>query len=254
MTPRNTPGPRNTRNPPNTRPPLNTRITLDTLLRKTLLPAAALLLLAPLHVCAQPYAGSTRPGAGTLEIGGGVLWSRGYDAGGRAALETRNTTAGTGPLTLFETESQMLSATGVGAQVGVYLGRRLSAEGVFKYSRPILRLRAASDFENADSLNIDGQVATYVVGGSVLYHFGDGRFVPFVSGGGGYLRQLDEGNAVLVTGSEIHAGGGVKIWFRSARRLGLRLDAEVSSRDKAVAFEQKRRIIPTLGAGVSVRF
>lgn len=216
--------------------------------------AAALLLLTPLYVGAQPYIGSTMPDAGTIEIGGGVLWSRGYDAGGSSALETRNTTMGPGPLTLFETDSQVLNATGVGAQVGVYLGRRVSAEGVFQYSRPILRLRPSSDFENADPVNIDGQVTTYVVGGSVLYHFGGGRVVPFVSGGGGYLRQLHGDNAVLVTGSEIHAGGGVKIWFGSASRVGLRLDAQVSSRDKAVAFDEKRRIIPTVGAGLTVRF
>ena len=216
--------------------------------------AAALLLATPLYVSAQPYVGSAAPDAGTFEIGGGVLWSAGYDAGGLSALETRNTTMGPGPLTLFETNSQMLSAAGVGAQIGVYLGRRVSVEGVFQYSRPILRLRPASDFENADPVNIDGVVTTYVAGGSLLYHFGDGRVVPFVAGGGGYLRQLHEDNAVVVTGSEIHAGGGVKVWFGSASRIGVRLDAQVSSRDKAVAFEEKRRIIPTAGAGITVRF
>lgn len=220
----------------------------------TLLRVAALLLATPLYVAAQPYVGATGPDAGTFEIGGGVLWSQGYDAGSSSALETRNTTAGTGPLTLFETDSNMLSATGVGAQIGVYLGRRLSAEGLFQYSRPILRLRPTSDFENADAINIDGQVTTYVVGGSLLFHFGDGRVVPFVSGGAGYLRQLHEDNAVVVTGSEFHGGGGVKVWFGSASRIGLRLDAQVSSRDKAVAFEQKRRIIPTVGAGLAVQF
>lgn len=221
---------------------------------RIVLRVAALVLLTPLYVSAQPYIGGTRPGAGTIEIGAGVLWLGGYDAGGGAALETRNTATGSGPLTLFETDSQMLSTTGVGAQVGVYLGRRVSAEAVFQYSRPILRLRPTSDFENADSVNIDGQVTTYVAGGSLLYHFGDGRFVPFVSGGGGYLRQLHEDNAVVVTGSEVHAGGGLKLWFGSASRVGLRLDAQVSSRDKAVSFEEKRRLIPTLGAGLTVRF
>lgn len=233
----------------NTRP-RTTRITLEKILCRT----AALLLATPLYVGAQPYIGSTEPDAGTIEIGGGVLWVRGYDAGGGAALETRNTVTGTGPLTLFETDSQMLSATGAGAQVGVYLGRRISAEAVFQYSRPILRLRPTSDFEGADPVNIDGQVTTYVAGGSLLYHFGDGRFVPFVSGGGAYLRQLHEDNAVVITGTAIHGGGGVKLWFGSANRVGLRLDAQVSSRDKAVSFEEKRRIIPTLGAGLTVRF
>ena len=216
--------------------------------------AAALLLVTPMYVCAQPYIGTARPDAGTIELGGGVVWLQGYDAGGSSAFETRNTTGGPGPLTLFEIDSEVLSATGVGAQIGVYFGRRVSAEAVFQYSRPILRLRPTSDFENADPVNIDGRVTTYVVGGSVLYHLGDGRVVPFVSGGGGYLRQLHEGNAVLVTGSEIHAGGGVKIWFGAAHRIGFRFDAQVSSRDKAVAFEEKRRIIPMVGAGLAVRF
>ena len=230
--------------------PRTSRTTLKNILYRT----AALLLVTPLYVCAQPYIGGTGPEAGTIEIGGGPLWVGGYDAGGSAALETRNTTGGTGPLTLFETDSQMLSTTGIGAQLGVYLGRRISAEAVFQYSRPILRLRPASDFENADAVNIDGQVTTYVAGGSLLYHFGGGRFVPFVSGGGGYLRQLHQDNAVVVTGTEIHAGGGVKLWFGSASRVGLRLDAQVSSRDKAVSFEEKRRIVPTLGGGLTVRF
>lgn len=216
--------------------------------------AAALVLATPLYVGAQPYSGTAGPDAGTIELGGGVVWWQGYDAGGRNALETRNTNSGSGPVTLFEIDSQVLSATGMGAQIGVYLGRRISVEGVFRYSRPILRVRPASDFENADPVNIDAVVTTYVAGGSLLYHFGDGPVVPFVSGGAGYLRQLHEENAVAVTGSEIHGGGGVKIWFGSATRIGLRLDAEVSSRDKAVAFEEKRRIIPTVGAGVTVRF
>lgn len=221
---------------------------------RCLLQAAALVLITPVYLCAQPYIGGVGPDAGTVEIGGGVLWTRGYDAGGSNALETRNSTSGLGPLTLFETDAQMLGAAGVAAQVGVYFGRRVAAEGTFQYSRPILRLRPASDFENAESVNIDGQVTTYVVGGSLVYHLAEGRVVPFVSGGGGYLRQLHEDNAVVIAGSEIHAGGGVKVWFGSASRIGLRLDAQVSSRDKAVAFEQKRRIIPTAGAGLTVRF
>lgn len=221
---------------------------------RCVLQVAALVLLSPLYLCAQPYLGSAAADAGTIEIGGGVLWARGYDAGGSNAVETRNSSSAPGPLTLFETDAQMLSAIGVAAQIGVYFGRRVAAEGVFQYSRPILRVRPVSDFEDAESVDIDGQVATYVIGGSLVYHFSEGRVVPFVSGGGGYLRQLHDGNAVVITGSEIHAGGGVKLWLGAASRIGLRLDAQVSSRDKAVAFEEKRRIIPTVGAGLTVRF
>ena len=79
--------------------------------------------------------------------------------------------------------------------------------------------------------------------------------MPFVSGGGGYLRQIDDANADLVTGTEIHAGGGLKYWFgRGGRRLGLRVDAGLSSRNRSVAFEQKRRMVPSVGAGLAVQF
>ena len=94
-----------------------------------------------------------------------------------------------------------------------------------------------------------------LIAGSLLYHFGEGRVVPFVSGGGGYLRQLDEDNADVLTGNELHAGGGLKVWFGTgANRLGLRLDAQASSRSKSAGFEQKRRILPVLGAGLIYLF
>jgi hypothetical protein len=79
--------------------------------------------------------------------------------------------------------------------------------------------------------------------------------VPFVSGGAGYLRQLHEDNAEVVSGSEIHGGGGVKIWMGSgARRFGVRIDAGVSSRSNSISFEEKRRILPTVAFGVSYLF
>ena len=80
--------------------------------RNAVLHAVVLLVLAPLYVCAQPYLGSALPDAGTLEIAGGVVWSQGYDAGNSSALETRNTTGGAGPLTLFEELVARLSVQG----------------------------------------------------------------------------------------------------------------------------------------------
>ena len=104
-------------------------------------------------------------------------------------------------------------------------------------------------------MDAEGTVTSYLMGGSLLYHFGDGRIVPFVSGGGGYLRQLNENNADLLTGTEIHAGGGVKYWIGTgAHRLGLRLEAQASARSKGVAFEQKRRLLPTVVGGISFLF
>jgi Outer membrane protein beta-barrel domain len=217
------------------------------------LAAIAFLLTLPAAAAAQPYIGSDTPRRGTVELGGGVIWTRGYDAGSAIAEETRP--GSDLPLTLFAVSGSVLDAPGAGAQLGIYLGRRVSVEAAFQYSRPILRAHVTSDFEAAPDTDADEKLTTYIVGGSLLYHFGTGRFVPFVSGGGGYLRQLHEENSDLLTGTEIHAGGGVKYWFGSGtHRFGLRIDGQASARSKSVAFEQKRRVVPSFGAGLSFLF
>jgi len=212
---------------------------------------AAILLCLPVAAAAQTYVGRTTPHAGSIEIGGGVTWTAGYDAGSSDATESRNTTTGGSPLTLFTSSSRVPSVTGVGAQAGVYLTSRVSVEGVFQYSKPTLVTSLDDDFENAAPLEAEGGLASYLVGGSLLYHFGAGRVVPFVAGGASYLRQLDEANVDVLTGSEIHGGGGVKVWFSSGgSRAGLRVDAQLSSRSKSAGFEDTRRILPVLGAGI----
>lgn len=214
--------------------------------------AIGLLVLLPAAAAAQPYIGASAPHKGSIEVSGGVAWTGGYDAGSAKANET---TAGTAPLTLFVLDGKMKSGPGAAVQVGVYLGRRVSAEAAFQYARPILEARLTNDFESAADTDADGTITSYLMGGSLLYHFGSGSLVPFVSGGGGYMRQLNENNADLLTGTEIHGGGGVKYWMGTGdHRFGLRIEAQVSSRSKAVAFEQKRRVVPTFIAGIAYLF
>lgn len=217
--------------------------------------AVAVLVALPVTAAAQPYAGTRAPHKRSFEVSGGVLWTGGYDAGSADATLTRNTTTGPGPLTLFVVNGRVRSAPGADAHLGVFLGRRVAAEATFQYSRPILRARVTSDFESAPDTDADGTITSYLLGGSLLYHFGEGRFVPFVSGGGGYLRQLHEDNADLLTGTEVHAGGGLKYWLGTGtRRLGVRLEAQGSGRSKSVAFIQKRRVVPTVTAGLAFLF
>lgn len=213
------------------------------------------ILLLPADAAAQPYPGSTAPHTGSVEVGGGVVWTGGYDAGSRAALESPNTTTGGAPLTLFSSSARVPAVAGAEARAGVYLGARVSVEAAFQFSRPQLLVKLDDDFENAAPQEAAGGLSSYVIAGSLLYHFGSGRVVPFVSGGGGYLRQLDEDNADVLTGNELHAGGGVKVWFgTSENRLGLRFEGQASSRSKSAGFEQKRRILPVFGAGLVYLF
>jgi hypothetical protein len=208
----------------------------------------------PAAAWAQPrYIGKAAPHRGTVEIGAGGAWIGGYDAGTATAALTRGGSAT--PLTLFAVKSTMRSAPGADARLGLFLSTRLSLEGTLQYSRPVLRARVTDDFEAAPDTDVDGVVVTYLAQGSLLYHFGDGRFVPFVSGGAGYLRQIDDENSDLVTGIESHVGGGVKYWFGDGgRRLGLRLDAGLSSRDRSAGFAEKRRTLVVAGAGLTFQF
>lgn len=204
---------------------------------------------------AQRYIGRDSPHAGSLEASGSITWSRGYDAGGKSALETPNTTSGAPPLTLFTATSKVATTTGLDSRLGIYLGRQVSAEVSFQYSRPVLSSSLANDFENAAPIVAEQRLSSYVAGGSILYHFRAGRLVPFAMAGGGYLRYLYEENALVITGTEIHGGGGIKYWFsNSAHRFGLRLDAAASSRSKNIGFEDKRRVVPVVGVGLVYLF
>ena len=212
-----------------------------------------MLVLVAASAAAQPY--QPRPHPGGIEIGGGAVWTGGYDAGRRNATESANSSTGGSPITLFTSSSRVPAVTGVDARAALYVGDRVAFEGLFQFARPNLRVTLDSDFENALPEDAVGAFSSYLFGGSVLYHFGDGRVVPFVLGGGGYLRLLDEDNAEVVTGNEAHAGGGVKIWFGTgATRLGLRLDAQISARSRSPGFEEKRRMLPTFAAGLLYRF
>jgi hypothetical protein len=212
-----------------------------------------LFLLLPLSAAAQVYPGDT-PRAGMVEVGGAALWTGGYDAGSGDAILSPNSSTGGTPVTLFTSSARVSAAPGIEARVGVYLGSRVSAEGAFQYSRPKLRVDLGDDFENATGVEAVGGVASYLFSGSVLYHFGSGRVVPFVIGGAGYLRQLDEDNADVLSGTEFHGGGGVKIWFGSGNRVALRADAQLSARSKSAGFEDEQRVLPVLAAGISFRF
>jgi hypothetical protein len=222
---------------------------------RPLLIGLAVLLVVSSRAAAQPYLGDAGPHGGSLELGGGAVWIGGYDAGSRSALESPNSSSGAPPLTLFTTSSRVAPALGGEVRLGIYFGRRMSAEGTFQISRPALRTAIADDFENAAPLTAEEMVSSYVAGGSLLYHFGTGRLVPFALGGAGYVRQLHEGGGVVLTGTEIRAGGGVKYWIgQGAHRFGFRVDAHASFRSKSVGFEEKRRIVPVVAAGITYLF
>ncbi len=82
-----------------------------------------------------------------------------------------------------------------------------------------------------------------VIGDAVWYPLSPAtsRVRPFVTGGGGYLRQLHEGETLAVTGQFYEIGGGVKITLASRADAGIKT-VGVSSRRARDRPREGRRV------------
>ena len=199
---------------------------------------------------------SQSPRSGSWEIGGGIVYLQGFDMGDRSADLTRPTG---GPLELFTTSSELKAAIGLQGRLGFYLSPQLSVEGGVRFAKPKLSIRITGDFENAPNETAEETLNQYLIDGSALWHFGrpsatSGGVVPFVMGGVGYLRELHDGQELVETGVEYHAGAGVKIWFGGGGRFGVRAEGGISIRDGGFDFEDKTRYIPVAAGSVIYLF
>lgn len=182
-----------------------------------------------------------------VEMGGGLI-------GGAAAGEADATLLANDPvrrpLTLFETTTRIGPAPAFHVRLGAALSRRITIEGGVVLSRPELRLSTSGDAESGPSLTIVERIDQYFFEGSVLILIDEarlgGRTVPFVAAGGGYLRQLHEGQTIIEHGVLFHAGGGLKHWFLARsqgalRGAGMRADARVYILRDNIAIEDRPR-------------
>jgi hypothetical protein len=209
--------------------------------------APGVLVLVSAFVAAAPASAQSR-----IEIGAGLTWTGGFDAGGSAAQLTRNPATGSLPLTLFDMHARVLAAAGASATIGVGITSRVAVEVTADYSRPVLRSTITSDFEAATGTTAESRLTSLVVGGSGRYRFASTRLAPFAYGGAGWSRQLDQDNVMLVTGLELHGGAGVI--YGLDRHFALRGQGGVTIREKAIAFEERRRIQPQASGGITYRW
>jgi hypothetical protein len=218
--------------------------------------AAAVVLAGAATSSAQVYVGRHTPAKGSVELSGGGNYQGGLDLGNAPATLTRNPSTGAEPLVLFAADTSLGSGFGVQARVGYYLSSALAIEGGVQIVRPRLEVRLSDDFEGANDLLASESITSYLFTGSVLYHFGAGKGLkPFVIAGAGHVRDLHDGDELVETGLEYHAGGGIKSWFGTGRRkFGVRAEALVSFRDGGVGTEDERRTVPTAGFSLSYLF
>jgi hypothetical protein len=207
---------------------------------------------------AQTYIGRDSPRRGSLEVSGGGVWSPGFDTGSGQAELTRSTQ--TDGFDLFTFDGKVNGFPGAQVRLGVYLTSALSVEGGVRYAKPRLEFRLSGDAESAADETATETLSHYVFDGSVLFHltqasFAGGRGVPFISAGGGHIRELHEGNELVETGNEFHVTGGVKYWFGTGkRRFGLRGEAGLSSRQKGFDADEARRTLPLVLGGLTFLF
>jgi hypothetical protein len=179
----------------------------------------------------------------------GALWLGGGELGSGDA-ELRQSGTPPSDFTLFATETSVEAAPGFDGRVAFWVTRSIAIEAGFVMTRPVIGTRVTGDVENAGDLTLEEDLEQYFVDvGAVLlldrFRIGE-RTVPFVSGGGGYLRQLHEGRTLVETGQVYHIGAGVRHWLRVRdtgflRAAGLRVDARAYMLVNGVAFESGAR-------------
>ena len=220
--------------------------------------AFAVILFTATPCVAQVYVGRPSPRAGSVEVSGGALMAGGKDLPDLAATLTRNPGTGTGAFELFQSDAVLTAAPGALARVGVYISPRLAVEGGVQFARPKVEVRLSADFEEAGPTTASETVTSYLFTGSLLYHFGrpQATLRPFLTGGGGHVRDVHAGSNVVDTGMEFHAGAGFKWWLKRGRRskLGLRGDVVASFRDGGVGAEDGRRMVPTAAVSLAYLF
>jgi hypothetical protein len=224
--------------------------------------AAALLLACGVTaVAASPCHAQPADAAvpGRIEISIGALWI------GRAsfgAIDATETTGTGGTFRLVTLSRELAAAAGAEGRVALRVLRRFEVEARGSYSTPQLRSHVDVDAEASNApILATGAIRQFtLVGAAVWYPWAPARRARlFLTGGAGYLRQLENAGTVIATGTTYEAGGGLKyaLWSRDSGRvrgLGARLDVRGIVRARAVALDTRAHTSPSVGASIYVRF
>ena len=232
--------------------------------RRTWMSQVLVLVLMPVTVAAQQ---TPAPRARSFELSAGGIALGPVDFGSATASLIANQSAAP-ESTLFRADSRLGVGIGLDGRLAFNITRALAVEGGFVWTRATLESRITSDVEGVPDVTLAQELDTYFVEASAVWHLNDlafagGRALPFVAGGAGYMRQLDD-EQMLTTdnpGTVYHAGGGVKYFFLQRPRgfirgLGLRGDARIYVRTGGVELDQDktRRNQWAIAGALLVRF
>lgn len=212
---------------------------------------------APASASAVP---ALRPWRPVLALGGGWL---GAQSLGRVEAVTRGAVVGsTAPaFRLFTTESTLQASPFGEVTLSLPLTRALAVSVRGAAGRPTLSTAISGDAEGAPAATVTETIADYTVDLSLAYQlprWGGRRARPYVTAGGGYLRQLHDDNALVETGRTWHGGAGLRWWLRGGgagtRPVGLTGELRWVWRRDAIAFASGARSAPAAAVSLFAGF
>jgi hypothetical protein len=202
-----------------------------------------------------------RPRSFEIAVGGEILTPQGL--GSSTATLTSNSQTGT-PYTYFVVNGTRAAAAAFRGRLGYNLTSILTVEGGVVISRGNVQGDVSADAEGVTATTLSDRMTQYFLDVSVLAHlrqmaFSSGAGVPFLEAGGGYLRQVHEGNLAIDTGQIYHVGGGVTYMFsrRPTSKLtgvGFRADARIYVPRKGYSFSGSQQVFAGVGGSLLVTF
>ena len=195
-----------------------------------------------------------------FEVGVGALWT---GASSYAPVDATETGSTGNPFPLFSTKSDLAASIGVESRLAVRLSKTLQIEGLGAYSKPHLVTRISEDFESAAATTTTEETIRVRVEGAIVAHLLRWRIgthaVPFVTGGGGYVRELHEGQTIVKTGRSYFLGGGLRYSVRARpggylKMLGFRGDVKAVIRRGGLSLDDRVHVTPAVAASVFLGF
>lgn len=194
-----------------------------------------------------------------FDLGVGLLW---VGTAQYPTIDATQMTPGGGSRVVFRTDSALESSVGLAVRIGARLNDVFTAEATLSRNKADLSTRVTADIEGVADTSASEPVIQFLIEGGVrarLRRWQTERLEPFLSGGGGYLRQLNDGQTLVQTGRSWYAGGGVIYGLKSGgtgwlKSSGLRFDARATLLEQGVALDDGRHLVPTFGGAFFVRF
>lgn len=198
---------------------------------------------------------------GRLEVAAAAAWSGGHTLGAATADLLGNQVPRSSPTPLFTTSTELRPSVGVDAAIGYRLTQTLGVEGFVARSQPDVETTVTNDVELTAGASARESLVQYRVGGGLVLDlpavaFLDGRVLPFVAGGAGYLREDSGNGTVSWTGTVYHLGAGLRIRLIERagapllKAVGLRADVRIHRRDGGIDLEDRHRTFVTASVGL----